>query len=91
MASTAFPSLSRAPGCAAQVYQCAWSEQPLLPRNDRDEEVTVGYRIADGAVQVDPWPFSVGSYAGYLVGYQLDGYPTVLEPVVMPYQLAGWS
>ena len=69
----------------------AEGEVLIFPRNDRDEEVKVGYRIANGVVQVDPWPFSVGSYAGYLVGYQLDGYPTVLEPVVMSYQLAGWS
>jgi hypothetical protein len=25
---------------------------------------------------------------GYLVGYQLDGYPSVLEPIVLPYRLA---
>jgi len=27
------------------------------------------------------------SAAGYLVGYQLDGYHTALEPIVLSYQL----
>jgi hypothetical protein len=59
----------------------------IFPGNARDEEVAVHYRIASGTIQVDPWPFAVDSYTGYLVGYQLDSYPTVLEPVIMPYQL----
>jgi Protein of unknown function (DUF3891) len=62
-------------------------EVHIFPRNDRDEEVVVGYRIEGGTIQVDPWPFSVNGHSGYLVGYQLDGYPTVLEPVTVPYQI----
>ena len=69
----------------------AAGEVLIFARNERVEEVKVGYRIANGVVQVDPWPFNVDSYAGYLVGYQLESYPTVLEPVVMSYQLVGWS
>jgi hypothetical protein len=63
----------------------AEGEVRIFPRNERDQEVAVGYRIEGGTIQVDPWPFGVGSHAGYLVGYQLDGYPTVLEPVMLPY------
>jgi hypothetical protein len=59
----------------------------IFPRNDRDEEITVGYRIESGMIQVKPWPFGVDSYTGYLVGYQLEGYPTVLEPVIIPYHI----
>jgi hypothetical protein len=59
----------------------------IFPSNSQDEEVAVGYRIERGAIQVDPWPFGVDSHTGYLVGYELDGYPTRLEPVIVPYQL----
>jgi hypothetical protein len=60
----------------------------IFPRNDRDEEIVVRYRTVKSAIQVAPWPFTVDSHTGYLVGYQLDGYPTVLEPVMLAYQLA---
>jgi len=66
----------------------AEGEVRIFPRNDRDEDIAVRYRIADSAIQVDPWPFGVKSYAGYLVGYKLDDYPKVLEPVMLPYRLA---
>ncbi len=59
-----------------------------LSHNDRDEEIVVRYRIEDSTIQVAPWPFAVDRHQGYLVGYQLDGYPAVLEPVVLTYQLA---
>jgi hypothetical protein len=47
----------------------------------------VNHRIEGGTIQVDPWPFGVASHTGYLVGYQLEDYPTVLEPVLVRYQL----
>jgi hypothetical protein len=65
----------------------AEGEVHIFPRNDRDEEVAVGYRIEGGTIQVDPWPFGMESHTGYLVGYQLEGYPTVLEPVMVPYEI----
>jgi len=65
----------------------AKGELRIFSRNDRDEEVGVGYRIEEGAIRVDPWPFGVDSHTGYAVGYQLDGYPAVLEPILVPYQL----
>jgi hypothetical protein len=65
----------------------AEGEVGIFPRNDRDEEVVVGYRIEHGTIQVEPWPFAVESHAGYLVGYQLEGYPAVLEPVLVTYRL----
>jgi hypothetical protein len=61
----------------------AEGEVRISPGNDRDDEIAVRYRIADGIIEVDPWPFGVNSHEGYLVGYQLDGYPTVLEPVML--------
>jgi hypothetical protein len=59
----------------------------IFPRHDAEDEAAVRYRIQDGTIQVQPWPFSVDSHAGYLVGYQGDGYPAVLEPIMVPYQL----
>ena len=59
---------------------------PIFARND-DVEVAVHYRIMGGAITVAPWPFAADRHCGYLDGYQLDGYPTTLEPVMLPYQL----
>jgi hypothetical protein len=61
----------------------------ILPRNDRDDDVPVLFQIANGTIEVAPWPFGVSSLEGYLVGYQLDGYPTALEPVMVPYRVVG--
>lgn len=69
----------------------AEGEVRIFPRSDRDEEITVGYRIKDGLIQVDAWPFGVDSYQGYLVGYQDKGYPTVLEPVLVAYRLVRFA
>jgi hypothetical protein len=65
----------------------AKGEVRIFPRNDRDDEVAVQYRIEDGTIEVAPWPFGVDSTTGYLVGYQLDGYPAVREPVMLLYRL----
>lgn len=65
----------------------AGGEVRIFPRNDQDEDRVVRYRIAGGTIQVDPWPFGVANHLGYLVGYQRAGYPTVLEPVMVPYEL----
>jgi len=65
----------------------AEGEVRVFPRNGRQEEVPVAYRIQDGTIQVDPWPFGVDSHLGYLAGYLLEGYPTVLEPIMMPFRV----
>jgi hypothetical protein len=57
----------------------------IFPRNDAATEVAVNYRIAGDTILVDPWPFSAAEAHGYLMGYQCAGYPTELEPVVLPY------
>ena len=57
---------------------------------DAPDEITVGFDIdASGVIRVDPWPFSVEHYAGFIVAYQLDGYPQKLEPVLMEFSLVG--
>jgi uncharacterized protein DUF3891 len=64
----------------------AEGEVRIFPRNDRDEEIAVGYRIEDGTIRVEPWPFGVDSHTGYLVGYELEGYPALLGPIMVPYR-----
>jgi hypothetical protein len=59
----------------------------VYPRNAEDTEVTVEYRVEDGLISATPWPFSVDSYEGYLVAYQAEGYPELLDPVILPYTL----
>ena len=59
----------------------------IYPRNDADDEVEVRYRVEEGKIRVTPWPFAVDSHRGYLVGYRLDGYPEVLDPVMVTYEL----
>ena len=59
----------------------------LFPRNDGDTEINVQYHVEDGEINVTPWPFSVDEHKGYLVAYQMDGYPERLDPVILPYLL----
>ena len=58
----------------------------IFPRNNSDREVAVNYRIDEGTIRVNPWPLGVGSHTGYLVGYQLGGYPAVLEPAMVAFR-----
>ena len=59
----------------------------IYPHYDADEEVEVGYHVEEGKIHVNPWPFAVDSHRGYLVGYSLEGYPELLEPVMVKYEL----
>lgn len=59
----------------------------IFPKNDRSEQIPVGYRVAGSTIQVDPWPFAVDTYVNYVTGYKLDGYPATLDPIIIPYQL----
>lgn len=45
------------------------------------------YTIDENRITINPWPLSVNSYSGYIVGYQSDGYPTDLKPSVIKYVL----
>jgi hypothetical protein len=59
----------------------------VFPQWEGERTVTVQHRVANGVITVDPWPFRVDSHTGYLVGYQREGYPEVLEPVMLRYTL----
>lgn len=65
----------------------ASGEISIYPRNNEDTQVTLKYHVEDGVISLEPWPFSVDSYAGYLVAYKSDGYPEQLDPVILTYTL----
>jgi hypothetical protein len=65
----------------------ASGEVLIFPRNNKGTEVSVQYHIEQGNIRVNPWPFSVISYDGYICGYKLDGYPVQLDPAILPFHL----
>ena len=62
-------------------------EVAVFPRNGEDSEVSVRYHVENGLIHVEPWPFSVDLYMGYIFAYPLDGYPQRLDPFILPYRL----
>jgi hypothetical protein len=57
-------------------------------RTDSTEEVALNYGIRDGGeIWVDPWPFGVEAYTGFIMGFQLEGYPDKLQPELLDFRL----
>jgi hypothetical protein len=69
---------------------------------ERELSANVGMRVNDkrgtavtyhiqphGQIIIDPWPFAVPTISGMILGYQAEGYPDVLLPVVVPFQIIG--
>jgi hypothetical protein len=65
----------------------AKGEISIYPKNNSDEEVIVKYDVDGENIHITPWPLELGDIRGYLVGYQLEGYPERLEPVLRPYAI----
>ncbi|MGB7875736.1 MAG: hypothetical protein WBL25_15255 [Anaerolineales bacterium] len=65
----------------------ASGEISIYPRNGQDTEIAVKYHVENGVISAQPWPFSVNSYQGYLLAYKSDGYPEMLDPVILSYEL----
>jgi hypothetical protein len=63
----------------------AQGQVSIFPRNADQTETLIHYSVEQALIKVDPWPFSVDSIAGYIVGYRLPDYPTRLDPVILPY------
>jgi hypothetical protein len=66
----------------------ASGEVSILPRNNETLEVPVKFHVEDGTISVSPWPFSIENYQGYISGYKKDGYPSQLDPVILPFYLS---
>ncbi|MCC6615565.1 MAG: DUF3891 family protein [Anaerolineae bacterium] len=64
----------------------------VCTRVDSADTVTIEYDLRpEGVIAVRPWPFSVESYSGFIIGYEIEGYPERLEPVLMPFTLTPWE
>jgi hypothetical protein len=60
----------------------------LHARRDAAQTIPATYEIkSNGAIQIDPWPFSVPCYSGFIFGYQREEYPDNLCPVVVEIHL----
>jgi hypothetical protein len=60
----------------------------LYARVDSDVSATVSYQLTGGGdIKVAPWPFSIPSISGIVIGFQRDGYPEELRPEVLPFRL----
>jgi len=60
----------------------------LYARRGVGQMTPVTYEIKpNGEIQVDPWPFSVPCYSGFIFGYQREGYPNDLCPVILEFHL----
>jgi len=55
-----------------------------------EEETAVAYHVqSPGQIIIDPWPFAIPAFSGMIIGYQAEGYPDLLEPVVVPFEVNG--
>jgi len=65
-------------------------EQEMLVGNRvvGEQKTPITYQIKpNGEVVIDPWPFAVPFLSGIMLGYQADGYPERLNPLVVPFQI----
>jgi hypothetical protein len=64
----------------AQFTQSVWSQGGMLP---------IHVQLGDGGrVQLDPWPLAAPELRGFIIGYELSGYPDHLEPVLVEFEYA---
>jgi hypothetical protein len=43
------------------------------------------HNAQSGQVQLDPWPLSIPEVRGFIIGYELSGYPDHLQPVLVEF------
>ncbi len=70
------------------LEESAQGQVSIFARNTDESQIPVRYSFDQTGISVDPWPFSVESITGYIVGYRLPEYPTRLDPVILPYSLS---
>lgn len=60
----------------------------VYPRLKSEDEIEISYTLDEkGTIVVQPWPFSLSEYQGFIVGYQREGYPERLEPEILNWRL----
>jgi hypothetical protein len=64
------------------------SSVEVCHRTESMERIKVEYWLEeDGVIQIKPWVFGVERFSGFVMGYQEDGYPDRLEPVLRPFTI----
>jgi hypothetical protein len=62
----------------------------VCARAGDEEETAVSYHVqSPGQIIIDPWPFTIPAISGMIIGYEEEGYPDVLKPVVVPFVVNG--
>ena len=52
------------------------------------DAIAVTYAVdGDGGATLAPWPLAPAEVIGLVLGYRADGYPGVLDPVVVPFHI----
>ena len=69
------------------LEQATEGQVEVFARYANAELRVVRYRIDGSEITLDPWPLQVAEVRGYLVGYQLSGYPEQLDGLVIPYHI----
>lgn len=60
----------------------------LYAQVGEEVETAVTYHIQPhGQIIVGPWPFATTLIEGMIMGYQAEGYPERLQPVIVPFQV----
>ena len=60
----------------------------VYSKSGTTEKIDIHYSInSNGEINISPWPFSVDHLSGFVIGYELDGYPDKLEPVTVPWKI----
>jgi hypothetical protein len=65
------------------------AEVEIYPRQGQTDPVKVRYDLdRHGKIVIEPWPLSVDSYEGFILGYEAETYPDTLKPVLVYYVLS---
>jgi len=64
----------------------------VSPRRQTDERKNIQV-VYDGnnEINIQPWPFCLPEYQGFIYGYRQEDYPDVLRPVLLPFKLCHLS
>lgn len=61
----------------------------VCPKAGSMDEIEIRYEVkSSGKVLISPWPFFVESIQGIVIGYQEEGYPDVLNPEIIEFDVS---
>lgn len=60
----------------------------ICKRNGDTDKTEIQYTIDEqNCITISPWPLSIKSYKGYIVAYEQDKYPKLLNPKIIIYNI----